>query len=256
MKKILYLLLLFILHIGHPVVAQTQRATAVAKSTYTNPLPVKFGDPYVIYTNGTYYMYGTGGVEKGFAAYKSEDLVNWMPVGQVYYGDVGKSWGIHSFWAPEVYELNNRYYLFYSAQWKENPTNELENFRIGVAVADKPEGPFIDVSSRPLFDPGYPIIDANVFFDTDGRMYLYFSRCCYKHPVKSEIADWVRQKGWYNYIEESWVYGIELKPDLSGVIGQPALLLRPPVTMNDKQAEWESRSVLMREVTAAGQKGP
>jgi hypothetical protein len=39
-------------------------------------------------------------------------------------------------------------------------TNEQENFRIGVAVADKPTGPFMELSSEPLFDPGYPVIDG------------------------------------------------------------------------------------------------
>jgi beta-xylosidase len=249
MKKPFALFLLCTLYAVYPIGAQTPQVASAVKSTYTNPLPVKFGDPYVLYTNGAYYMYGTGGeVENGFGAYRSTDLVNWKPIGQVYFGGTGKSWGVHSFWAPEVYEVNARYYLFYSAQWKENPTNELENFRIGVAVADKPEGPFIDLSSKPLFDPGYPIIDANVFFDTDGRSYLYFSRCCYKHPVKSEVADWAKQKGWYDTIEESWIYGIELKPDFSGVVGEPVLLLRPPITLKDKQAEWESRSVTAHEV--------
>ncbi|TDH27769.1 glycoside hydrolase [Segetibacter sp. 3557_3] len=217
--------------------------------TYSNPLPVKFGDPYVLFTNGRYYMYGTGaGAKNGFSCYASSDLVNWKPVGQVYFGNTGNSWGVHSFWAPEVYEVNNKYYLFYSAQWKQNPTNELENFKIGVAVSDKPEGPFTDVKDKPLFDPGYPIIDANVYFDDNGKTYLYYSRCCYKHPVKSEVADFAKKKGWFKEIEESWVYGIELKPDFSGVIGKPVLLLRPPVSMADKQAEWESRSVTTKEV--------
>jgi hypothetical protein len=124
----------------------------------------------------------------------------------------------------------------------------MENFRIGVAVSDKPTGPFIDLYNRPLFDPGYPIIDGNVFFNKDGRMYLYYSRCAYKHPVESEVATWAKDKGWYKEIEESWVYGVELKPDFSGVIGEPVLLLRPPVSMKDKQAEWESRSVTSKEV--------
>jgi beta-xylosidase len=39
-----------------------------------------------------------------------------------------------------------------------------------------------------------------------------------------------------------------MKPDFSGVIGEPVLLLRPPVKMNDPQAEWESRSVTSKEV--------
>ena len=66
--------------------------------------------------------------------------------------------------------------------------------------------------------------------------------------MKSEVADWAKSKGWFNEIEESWVYGVELKPDFSGVIGEPVLLLRPPVSMKDKQAEWESRSVTSKEV--------
>jgi len=222
-----------------------------------NPLKVALGDPFVMYDEGTerYYMYGTGGGAKhGFAAYSSTDLVNWKSEGQVYFAsnengwsDSTAAWG-GAYWAPEVYRYKGRFYLFYSAQWKENPSKELENFRIGVAVADAPTGPFIDVQNRPIFDPGYPIIDANLYVSDDGRVYLYYSRCCYKHPVASEVADWAKQKGWYNEIEESWVYGVELKPDFSGVIGEPALLLRPPVSMSDGQAEWESRSVTSKEV--------
>lgn len=219
------------------------------KTTYSNPLPVRFGDPYVLFTKGIYYMYGTGaGAKKGFSAYTSKDLVNWRPLGQVFHGDSIRSWGIHSFWAPEVYGIKGKYYMFYSAQWKFNPANDLENFKIGVAVADKPEGPFVNISDKPVFDPGYPIIDADVFFDKNGKAYLYYSRCCYKHPVESEVADWAKRKDWYNEIEESWVYGVEIKPDFSGVIGKPVLLLRPPVSMKDKQAEWESRSVTSHEV--------
>lgn len=219
--------------------------------TYQNPLPVALGDPYVLYdqTEGHYYMYGTGGGAKdGFSAYSSKDLVNWEYEDQVYHGNTEDSWGIGAFWAPEVYKVKDKFYMFYSAQWKENPTEELENFRIGVAVAEKPTGPFTDISNRPLFDPGYPIIDANVFFDQNGKAYLYYSRCCYKHAVESEIADWARKKGWFKEIEESWVYGVELNPDLSGVVGEPVLLLRPPKHMDDEQAEWESRSVTSKEV--------
>lgn len=254
MKHVLLLFCLTALSF-HSLTAQTTQSVARAKTTYSNPLNVQFGDPYVLYTGGTYYMYGTGaGADKGFAAYSSKDLVSWKPEGQVYFhdnkngwSDPKASWG-GAYWAPEVYEVKGKFYLFYSAQWKVNPNREVENFRIGVAVADKPTGPFVDLTSKPIFDPGYPIIDANVFFDSNGRTYLYYSRAAYKHPVESEIADWARQKGWYKEIEESWVYGVELKPDFSGTIGQPVLLLRPPVRLNDKQAEWESRSVTAREV--------
>ena len=255
MKSIL-LLFFFLSELSlHPVMAQTTQRAATATATYSNPLNVQFGDPYVLYTGGTYYMYGTGGgAEKGFAAYSSTDLVNWKPEGQVYFhdnengwSDPNASWG-GAYWAPEVYEVKGKFYLFYSAQWKVNPWAEVENFRIGVAVADKPTGPFIDLANKPVFDPGYPVIDANVFFDTDGKAYLYYSRAAYKHPVESEVADWARKQGWFKEIEESWVYGIELKQNFSGVIGEPVLVLRPPVRRSDGQAEWESRSVTSREV--------
>ena len=110
-------------------------------------------------------------------------------------------------------------------------------------MSERPEGPFRDLMNRPIFNPEYPIIDANVFFDdTHNRCYLYYSRCCYKHPVESEVADSLRREGVYKEIEESWVYGIEMKNDFTGVIGEPVLLLQPPTSMSDKQAEWESRS--------------
>lgn len=226
-----------------------------AGSTYQNPLAVEFGDPYVLQAKAKYYMYGTGGgARNGFAAYSSNDLVNWKHEGQVYYASNVNGWSDSTaawngaYWAPEVYGYKGKFYMFYSAQWKQNPGKELENFRIGVAVADSPAGPFIDLTNNPVFDPGYPVIDANLLFDESGKIYLYYSRVCYKHPVESEVATWAREKGWFDTIEESWVYGVELKPDFSGVVGEPVLLLRPPVTMDDKQSAWESRSVTSREV--------
>lgn len=211
-----------------------------------NPLNIKLGDPYVLkIADGTYYMYGTGGVKNGFKAYSSKDLINWKDEGEIYNNQQPKAWGIASFWAPEVYERNGNFYLFYSAQWKNNPKNDLENFKIGVAISKSPKGPFIDVSGKPIFDPGYPIIDANVFFE-NGKAYLYYSRCCYKHPVESEVATWAKAKNWYKEIEESWIYGVELKPDFSGVIGEPVILLRPPAKQNPA-TEWESRSVTAHE---------
>jgi beta-xylosidase len=217
---------------------------------FQNPLPVEFGDPFILDDgNGDFYLYGTGKVENGYGVYHSNDLVNWEYQGAVYEADTTSSWGIGAFWAPEVYKRNGQYYLLYSAQWRVNPTNELENFKIGVAVSDAPTGPFVDLQNRPLFNPDYPVIDGNILFDEEsGRSWLYYSRVCYKHPVESEIASWAKEKGWFEEIEESWVYGVELKPDFSGIIGEPVLLLRPPLSMDNQQAEWESRSVTSREI--------
>ena len=220
-----------------------------------NPLPVAYGDPFILKAaDGKFYMYGTGGVRNGFRSCVSPDLVHWEELGSVFEGNTANSWCVANFWAPEVYWYKGKYYMFFSADWRENPTDELENFRIGVAVSESPSGPFIDLLNRPVFDPGYPIIDANLWFEND-RVYLYYSRCCYKNPVTSEIADWAKEQGWFDEIEESWIYGVELKPDFSGIIGEPVLLLRPPVRMDDEQSEWESRSITSREVNRRWMEG-
>ncbi len=223
---------------------------------FNNPLPVEFGDPYILKaSDGMYYMVGTGGVRDGFKMYSSADLKEWEDEGRIFQGNTDTSWCVSSFWAPELYEHEGKFYLFYSADWRNNPTNELENFRIGVAVSDQPTGPYTALFNRPVFDPGYPILDANLLFE-DGRVYLYYSRACYKHPVESELADWARSEGLFDEIEESWIYGVEMKPDFSDVIGEPQLLLRPPVSMDDEQAEWESRSVMSSEVNRRWTEGP
>ncbi len=218
------------------------------KISFENPLQVEFGDPYILKaSDGNYYMIGTGGVKDGFKMYSSTDLKEWKDEGRIYQGNTADSWDIANFWAPELYEHQGKFYLLFSADWRENPTNELENFRIGVAVADTPTGPYTDLLNRPVFNPGYPVIDGNLLFE-DGKVYLYYSRCCYKNPVESEVAEWARAKGMFDEIEESWVYGVEMKPDFSGIIGEPQLLLRPPMSMADPQTEWESRSVTSGEV--------
>lgn len=186
----------------------------------TIEFPFPAADPFLLSdTDGQYYLYCTREDGEGVSVRRSENLLDWEDLG-IAMGPSRSRWGVSCFWAPECYRLRDRYYLFYSANWRENPNHEEENFRIGAAVADRPEGPFEDISDRPIFDPGYPIIDANVY-EEDGRYYLYYSRCCYKHRV----GEW----------EESWIYGVELLPDFSGVIGEPKLLLRP-------EQEWENRS--------------
>ena len=235
------------------------------RRTYKNPLPVVVGDPYILKApDGTYYMYDTGtGVWNGvkyatmsFPAHVSKNLIDWTPIGLTHKRDPAVSWGTDFFWAPEVYFRNGKFIMVYSAQWRHNPTLEEENFRIGIAVSDSPRGPFLDVKNEPLFDPGWPVIDADVLFDNDGRCFMYFSRCCYKHSVESELSELVKKNGWFQTVEESWIYGIEIKPDFSGVIGEPVLILRPSEKLDEPNTAWENVSVMTREVNRRWTEGP
>lgn len=245
--------------LGAPLLGSLPVRAGQSGATYTNPLAVAIADPYVMREpDGSYYMYGTGGGQgsTAFPTFTSTDLVEWTPIGETYRRDPADSWCTDFFWAPEVYRVKDRYYMVYSAQWRDNPANEKENFRIGVAVADSPGGPFRDLRNAPLFNPGYPAIDADVLFDTDGRMFMFYSRCCYNHPVKSELSEWARKQNLYTEIEESWIYGVEVKPDFAGVAGQPVMMLRPPATLADKSSAWEDLSVTTHEVNRRWTEGP
>jgi len=242
----------------HCLLALAGAPLAASPATYTNPLAVKIADPFVLREpDGTYFMYGTGGRGRtAYPAFRSTDLVQWTPLGHVYERNPATAWCTDFFWAPEVYRVKDLYYMVYSAQWRDNPNNEKENFRIGAAVSDKPTGPFRDIRNAPLFDPGYPAIDANVLFTPEGRAFLYYSKCCYKHPVESELAQWARKSGKFQEIEESWIYAIEIRPDFSGVLGEPFLALRPPVSLSDPASKWEDLSVTTGEVNRRWTEGP
>ena len=244
--------------LGKAAVAALLGMAVSCGRSFENPLPVAMGDPFLLCpTDGGYYLYGTSDKYDGFVTYRSTDLSTWEEIPQVFDIRQEKAWGTKWHWAPEVYERDGRFYMLYSANWKVNPNQDVENFRIGVAVSDSPEGPFVNVSPEPLFDPGFPVIDAHVFFDDEtGEAYLYCSRACYKHPVESELSQKMKEEGVFDEITESWIYGVALKPDLSGTIGEPVLLLRPPVKMDDPQLEWESRSVLAGEIGMRWSEGP
>ncbi|MBQ4194804.1 MAG: glycoside hydrolase family 43 protein [Thermoguttaceae bacterium] len=226
-----------------------------AQLTYRNPQG-NAADPSilrkptgeVVEYDGKYWLYYTSesGNVRGFEARSTRDFASWQDEGLVF--DAKGTWARDAFWAPEGYEIDGKYYLFFSAQNAPYPWTQAEKFNIGVAVADSPRGPFKLLKDEPIFDPGWPIIDANLFIDDDGTPYLTFSRCCYQHAVESELAEKCRREKKYDEIEESWAYGIELKKDFSGVVGEPTLLIRPPVKLDDKQSEWESRSVTAGEV--------
>ena len=74
-------------------------------------------------------------------------------------------WSGRQLWAPDVACKNGKYYLYFPLKDK----NDI--FRIGVAVSDKPEGPFV-----PQSDPikGSFTIDPAVLKDNDNDFFIYF----------------------------------------------------------------------------------
>ena len=171
------------------------------------------GDPFVLTaSDGKYYMYCTNHVEiGGYNVWSSSDLENWTLDGQCFKKS-DTNWCYKDFWAPEVIEYNNRFYMFYTA--REKSTDLL---KIGVAVSDKPTGPFIDEKNKPLLDIDYAIIDASVLVDED-KIYMYYSRDC-----STNIIDGIHR---------SDIYAIELDDNFDP-ISEPLFLFHPT-------QEWET----------------
>jgi len=74
-------------------------------------------------------------------------------------------WAERQMWAPDANEKDGKFYLFFPAK----DYNGI--FRIGVAISDKPYGPFIP-QEEPI--KGSYSIDPAVFKDDDGSYYMYF----------------------------------------------------------------------------------
>ncbi len=77
----------------------------------------------------------------------------------------------YSMWAPDCIERNGKFYFYFPTSPKDTVAYG-RGFRIGVAIADKPTGPFIP-QPEPIKD--VKGIDPNVFIDKDGQAYLYWS---------------------------------------------------------------------------------
>ena len=77
----------------------------------------------------------------------------------------------YSMWAPDCIYRNGKYYFYFPTSPKDTLTHG-KGFTIGVAIANKPEGPY---TPEPTPLKGVRGIDPNVFIDKDGQAYLYWS---------------------------------------------------------------------------------
>lgn len=129
---------------------------------------IYLADPTVFYENGVYYLYGTGGDSNfGFQVYTSDDLIKWegpKGVSNGYALKKGDSFGSKGFWAPQVFRYKGKYAMAYTA----------DEF-IAIAFSDTPLGPFKQEKIAKL-PAEVKQIDPYVFFDEDGKIYLYHVR--------------------------------------------------------------------------------
>ena len=136
-----------------------------------------YADPEGIIFDQKYWIYPTYSnlYEKQvfFDAFSSDDLINWKKHPRIM-DTAAVKWANKAVWAPAIVKKDDKYFLFFGANDIQN-NDELGG--IGVAVADKPEGPFRDHLGKPLIDRfhnGAQPIDQFVFKDVDGSYYIIY----------------------------------------------------------------------------------
>lgn len=113
-------------------------------------------------------------------AFSSKDMVTWKKHEHIIDTTVIK-WAYMAIWAPSIVKKDKKYYLFFSAndiQSKaRNGKEDDHNGGIGIAVANKPEGPYKDHLGKPLINQFYnnaQPIDQFVFQDKDKQFYIFY----------------------------------------------------------------------------------
>jgi hypothetical protein len=106
-----------------------------------------------------------------YHVFSSPNLTDWTDHG-VIVSQTTVPWAnpkAYSMWAPDCIERNGKYYFYFPTA----PDSTMgRGFAIGVAIADKPEGPYVP-QPKPIAKVRG--IDPNVFIDKDGQAYLYWS---------------------------------------------------------------------------------
>lgn len=198
-----------------PVMAQKP---TVPNSSFTgkgNPiLPDFHADPEILYSNKTkkYYIYSTTDGTPGWGGwqyycYSSKNLKKWKNEGVVLDAKSDQiSWANGNLWAPAAVEVKQKdgsykYYLYFSARPNDNGRKQM-----GVAVADSPTGPFVDLG-HPLLAKNHPgcngqLIDVDVFID----------------PVSKKP---------YLYWGNSFMAGAELEPSMTQVKDETVTVMTP-----------------------------
>lgn len=165
---------------------QQQKAVADVVTSGNPIFEGWYADPEGIIYGDTYWVFPTwsDAYEKQtyFDCFSSKDLVNWTKHSSVLDTSAVK-WAKKAMWAPSIIHKDGKYYFFFGA----NDVHEGEVGGIGVAVSDRPEGPYKDLLGKPLINEivnGAQPIDQFVFRDDDGRYYMYYGGWGHCNMVK------------------------------------------------------------------------
>ena len=142
-------------------------------------------DPSARVFNGEVYLYPSHDIPvtqghgragwfcmEDYHVFSSSNLTDWTDHGVIVSQDK-VPWvkpNSYSMWAPDCIYRNGKYYFYFPAPPKDSSYGR--GFAIGVAISDKPYGPFI-----PQAEPIKNVhgIDPDILIDKDGQAYLIWA---------------------------------------------------------------------------------
>lgn len=170
------------------VLALAAVSPALAATPMPVPVPVldaDFPDPFVLPVDDGLVAYATNGRHDGktlnVQMSRSADGVHWStPANAMPRAPRWANRSSPDIWAPEVIKIGASYVMYFSARHAVRQRPDGLTLCVGVAVADKPEGPFV-ADAKPLTCGGeLGVIDASPFRDGDD-LWLYVKtdgNCC------------------------------------------------------------------------------
>lgn len=175
-----------------------------------------------VWNDGRLYVYPSHDIDppRGcdlmdkYHVFSTSDMVNWIDHGQILEA-ANVPWaqpladGGKFMWAPDCAYKDGKYY-FYFPHPDKDPWNS--NWKIGIAVSDKPASDFVVLNTplKGLPESGY--IDPCVFIDDDGQAYFYYGGGghCFGAKLKDNMIelDGALQPmtGLYDFHEGTWVF--------------------------------------------------
>ena len=166
---------------------------------------INIRDPFVIYQDGTYYMYGTraahfGRETGGFDVYTSTDLNTWSdPIPCFDSIRFGMNRGVN--WAPEVHIYKGTYYMLATF------TRECGLRGTYILRSDNPLGSFVPHGDKELTPAEWECLDGTLYVSPEGKPYLVF---CHEH---TQIVD-------------GTICYMELSEDLTHAVSEPVTLFK------------------------------
>ena len=139
---------------------------------YSNPVINRSApDPTIISTPAGFFLYSTENV-RNLPIYTSRNLIDWEFVGTAFTDETRPDFEPKAgIWAPDINCIDGKYVMYYSMSvWGGETT-----CGIGIAIADKPEGPFADRGK--LFRSNEIGVTNSIdpfYIEDDGKKYLFW----------------------------------------------------------------------------------